>query len=261
MGTYQTPSPLGGSPRPGQAVSAPPRRVLLVDDQPFFLTMGRNILRGGGYEVHTAPSGPEALKLARATRPDAILLDVEMPGMDGFETCRRLKADPVTEAIPVAMLTATLDPRLNQKAFKAGAEATIMKSVSAARLLNLLQVVLKTVGDRRVAPRALIALAVEYEHSERVGSGETLDIAQDGMYIKTPTPAAVGALLLLGFALPGGPRWECSARVVWKRRPEDDHPYPPGMAVQFLDLQAEARAAIAAFVAAASPTPARPTSA
>ena len=221
-----------------------------MDDQPFFLIMGHNILRGGGYAVQTAPSGAEALKVARATLPDAILLDVEMPGMDGFETCRRLKTDPLTGAIPVAMLTATLDPQLTQKAFKVGAEATILKSVSAARLLNMLQVVLSTARGRRTAPRAVVALAVEYEDAERVAAGETLDMSEGGMFIKSANPAAVGTLLLLRFAVPGGPRWECCARVAWARRPEDERTSPPGMGVQFLDVPPEARAAVTAFIAA-----------
>lgn len=246
---------------PGQESKAPPRRLLLVDDQPFFLTLGQNILRGAGYEVETTSSGSEAMKVARATRPDAILLDVEMPGMDGFETCRRLKADSITRAIPVAMLTGSLDPEVTKKAYEAGAGATIPKSASAARLLNLLRVFLRITRDRRLAPRALVALPVGYEHSGRVVSAETLDINEGGMFIKTPSPADVGDLVLLRFALPGGPRWECSARVLWTRRPEDDHPYPQGMGVQFLDLQAEARAAIAALVAAITPTPAQSKSA
>ena len=249
MGTNQPPRSLGGSPNAGQEGSTRSRRILLVDDQPFFLAMGQNMLRGGGYEVQTAPGGLEAVKVARATQPDAILLDVEMPGIDGFETCRRLKANPVTAAIPVAMLTATLDHLLTKKAYEVGAEATIPKGASAVQLRNLLTVILKAAGNRRTAPRALVALAVEYEHSERVTAAETLDLTEDGMFIKTPTPPNVGALVNLRFALPGGPRWECSAWVAWKRRPEEDHPYPPGMGVQFVDLPPEAQAALAAFVA------------
>ena len=143
--------PPGTRPTSGQA-AAPVRRVLLVDDQPFFLAMGQNILRGGGYTVQTAVGGAEALEIVRKNPPDAILLDVEMPGMDGFQTLRRLKGNPATQAIPVAMLTATLDPKLNQKAFQAGAEATILKSVSAQRLLNMLQVILTT--ERATEPMA-----------------------------------------------------------------------------------------------------------
>ena len=257
MEPSQTSDAVECSPRPPEGKGRPARRVLLVDDQPFFLVMGQAILRGGGYEVQTAPSGREALRVARATRPDAILLDVEMPGLNGFETCRRLKADPVTAAIPVAMLTATLDPQLNEKAFQSGAEATILKGVSAARLLNMLQVVLTTARRPRAASRADVALPVEYESAGEVVSAETLNLSADGMFIKTPSATAPGTLLHLRFGVPGAARWECCARVVWTRDPGEKHPYPSGMGVQFVDLAAEARAAIVAFVAAGA-TRARP---
>ena len=249
MQACQTASRLGDRSGSGSESQAPSRRILLVDDQPFFLTLGQHILRGGGYEVLTAPSGPEALKVARATPPDAILLDVEMPGMNGFDTCRRLKADPATATIPVAMLTATLDSQLNQKAFQVGAEATILKAVSAARLLNMVQVVLTTARGRRTALRVGVALAVGYEDGGQVAAGETLNLSAAGMFIKTPTPAAIGSILVLRFGVPGSRRWQCSGRVAWTRRPGDQHPYPPGMGIQFLDLSPEARSALIAFVA------------
>lgn len=259
MGTHRPPA--GGSKRPGAgpARPAPFRRILLVDDQPFFLALGQNILRAGGYAVQTAASGAEAMKLARATPPDAILLDVEMPDMDGFGVCRRLKEDLLTAAIPVLMLTATRNPQLNQQAFEAGAVAVILKGMDAGRLLNALRLALTTPRKQRTAPRVAVALAVTYEHAARVTTGETLNLAQDGMFIKTPFPVDVGALLLIRFALPGARPWEGTGRVVWIRRPEEEHPYPPGMAIQFLDLPSEARPTIAAFVATvlATPAPAR----
>src|SRR3989304_1927082 len=97
--------PTGGeSVGPSQQRSGGGRRLLLVDDQPFFLAMGQNIFRARGYEVQTACSGSEALAAVRAARPDAIILDVEMPGMDGIETCRRRKAEPATGASTRAVL-------------------------------------------------------------------------------------------------------------------------------------------------------------
>lgn len=121
------------------------RRVLLVDDQPFFLDLGQNMLRPRGFAVQTACNGREALQAAQATpRPEVILLDVEMPGMDGFETCRRLKADPSTANIPVVILTGSTNPQVMHKAFEAGAAAAILKSMSTERLLNMLQLVLST---------------------------------------------------------------------------------------------------------------------
>lgn len=118
--------------------------VLLIDDQPFFLTYHRNILTAKGFRVLTASDGEEGLREAVKTRPDLIILDMEMPGLDGIEVCSRLKANETTCPIPVVILTATQDPGLNEKAFKVGAEATVHKSTNTDRLLNLLKVVLTT---------------------------------------------------------------------------------------------------------------------
>ncbi len=117
-------------------------KVLVIDDQPFFTTMLRNVLEQQGFEVVSAGSGAEGLEQARAHRPAAILLDVEMPGLDGFAVCRRLKQDPALKAIPVIILTASDDTKLNEKAFGAGADITALKSVSGDRLVNMLQLAL-----------------------------------------------------------------------------------------------------------------------
>lgn len=118
--------------------------ILLVDDQPFFLTYHRNILTAKGFQVLTAADGEEGLREAAKLRPDLIILDMEMPGLDGIEVCSRLKTEERTRHVPVVILTATQDPKLNEKAFKAGAEATVLKSTNTDRLLNLLKVILTT---------------------------------------------------------------------------------------------------------------------
>jgi len=118
--------------------------VLIVDDQPFFLTLHVNMLGPKSYNVVTAPDAARGFAEAKRLPPDLILLDVEMPGEDGFALCGRLKADPTTAAIPIIMLTATRDQKLNERAFQAGAQATVLKSMNVERLLNIVKVVLET---------------------------------------------------------------------------------------------------------------------
>ena len=120
------------------------KSVLLIDDEPFFLVMGQDLLEEKGYHVITAQSGREGLEKARTMRPNAILLDVVMPEMDGFETCERLKADLLTQDIPIIMLTASEDAKLNQKAFQSGADFTLPKSSHADQLLHTLTLALAT---------------------------------------------------------------------------------------------------------------------
>src|SRR5690242_401416 len=80
--------------------------VLGVDDQPENLMMLEALIEGQGFAFFGVSSGPEALSLAVRTSPRLILLDVQMPGMDGFETCRRMRAVPELAAVPIAFLTA-----------------------------------------------------------------------------------------------------------------------------------------------------------
>ncbi len=84
-------------------------RILLVDDNPTNLQVLMGTLEGKGYNLLIAKNGETALKIVRRASPDLILLDIMMPGMDGFEVCRRLKADPATQEIPVIFLSALVD--------------------------------------------------------------------------------------------------------------------------------------------------------
>ena len=81
-------------------------RLLLVDDTPTNLQVLYQTLDGRGYQLLIAQNGEEALELARDARPSLILLDIMMPGIDGFETCRRLKADPQTQESAVIFMSA-----------------------------------------------------------------------------------------------------------------------------------------------------------
>ena len=116
--------------------------ALVVDDQPFFTTMLRTVLEQQGFRVFVANNGPDGLKLAKKNLPDIIVLDIEMPGMDGFTVCQKLREDADLKNIPVMILTSTSDPKLNEKAFKAGADITAMKSLSAERLVNMIRLAL-----------------------------------------------------------------------------------------------------------------------
>ena len=85
---------------------SPMPHILAVDDEANILRIAQVILQRGGFRVSTARDGVDALEKINAERPDLILMDVMMPRMDGFATLERLKADPLTAAIPVVMITA-----------------------------------------------------------------------------------------------------------------------------------------------------------
>lgn len=83
-------------------------RVLLVDDEPDFVEAVTIVLESNNFEVIPAYDGEEGLRKAREEKPDVIILDVMMPGKDGYEVCSELKSDPEVEHIPVLLLTAVM---------------------------------------------------------------------------------------------------------------------------------------------------------
>ncbi|MCE9648943.1 MAG: PleD family two-component system response regulator [Parvibaculum sp.] len=124
-------------------------RVLIVDDIPANLKLLDAKLTAEYFGVLKAASGPEAIEIATRELPDIILLDVMMPGMDGFEVCRRLKAAPTTEHIPIVMVTALDQPKDRVQGLEAGADDFLTKPVNDlalfARVKSLVR--LKMVTD------------------------------------------------------------------------------------------------------------------
>jgi len=132
------------------APAAPPAdvlagaRILNVDDTALNAELLADELRERGCEVITAGSGEEALTLAAAEQPDVVLLDVMMPGIDGLEVCRRLKADPATAAIAVVLVTCLTSKQSILSGFEAGADDYIAKPFAPEVLVARLRAVLRT---------------------------------------------------------------------------------------------------------------------
>ena len=114
-------------------------RVLIADDEPHMLKFIEFTLRKGNFEILKANDGVQALEVAEAQKPNVIVLDVLMPGMDGVTALKNLKKNPVLKLIPVILLTArghTLDP---EGAKKAGASYYLTKPFSPTELLKQVQ--------------------------------------------------------------------------------------------------------------------------
>jgi class 3 adenylate cyclase len=119
-------------------------RILVVDDQRANAEMIAGVLQARGYEVFTALNGESALELVAANEPDLLVSDILMPGMSGYELCRRLRADPATTLLPVILVT-SLDPQSERvTGIKAGADDFLSKPVNweelFARVKSLLRV-------------------------------------------------------------------------------------------------------------------------
>ena len=117
-------------------------KILIIDDEKLVRTMLTDLLQIKGFTVVSAEDGPTGLAAAKKEKPNVIILDVMMPGMDGFEVCETLKKDGATTTIPVIILTASEDAHLTKKAFKAGAEFTLVKAGKTEGLLSTLHLAL-----------------------------------------------------------------------------------------------------------------------
>lgn len=118
-------------------------RILVVDDVAANIRLLSARLTAEFYEVASAASGPDALAIAAEWSPDVMLLDVMMPGMDGYEVCRALKRNPATAHIPVIMLTALTDQEERVRGLEAGADDFLSKPVDDATLFARLRALLR----------------------------------------------------------------------------------------------------------------------
>ncbi len=118
-------------------------KILIVDDEPHTIEMFKFRLESSGYSVDVASSGIDALKRIGENRPDLILLDVMMPHIDGYEVCRRIKADKKTKDIPIVIFTAVGHDDLAKRSMDAGASSFITKPFDGNALLQIIKKVLK----------------------------------------------------------------------------------------------------------------------
>lgn len=117
-------------------------RILVVDDEIYIVHILDFSLGMEGYEVITALDGELALEKARTEKPDLIVLDIMMPKLDGYETCKRLKADPITKDMPVILLSAK-GRNVDQKVgFEVGADDYITKPFSPRKLVERINAIL-----------------------------------------------------------------------------------------------------------------------
>jgi len=111
------------------------KRILVVEDQEDNRQILRDLLGNAGYEMVEAENGEEALAAVARERPDLILMDIQLPIMDGYEATRRIKSDPATKSIPIIVVTSYALSGDEGKAREAGCDAYVTKPYSPRQLL------------------------------------------------------------------------------------------------------------------------------
>jgi len=119
------------------------KKILLIDDSAITLGMEQLILKSK-YEILTANNGVEGVRKAHLERPDLILCDVIMPLIDGFETCRRIRANPLTAKVPIILVTSQSSEAKMVDGFESGCSDYVLKPIQA---LELLEKVKNCIGD------------------------------------------------------------------------------------------------------------------
>jgi two-component system cell cycle response regulator/putative two-component system response regulator len=123
-------------------------RVLVIDDDPKGRELVKAVLDPDSFLVRTADRGVSGLTQADADPPDVIVLDVQMPGMDGYEVCRVLRHGKKTRGVPIVMLTACDDTSLNRQAFAAGAQMCVTKPFRREALVAAITVALQMTPEQ-----------------------------------------------------------------------------------------------------------------
>jgi len=162
-------------------------RILIADDEPAIVMAVKDELAFEGFEAHAAGSGPEALAMARSIRPDVLLLDLMLPGMNGFDVCRTLR--PERSDLWIIMLTVRGQEADRVTGFEAGADDYVTKPFSLRELVSRIKVGLRRANGREVARRERFgAIDVDLAAHRVLKSGEPVEL--------TPKEFEILALLM-----------------------------------------------------------------
>ena len=177
--------------------------VLIVDDTPENIDVLKGIL-GGHYSIRAATNGLLALKIIEKQRPDLILLDVMMPEMDGYEVCRRLKADEATADIPVIFVTAKAETEDETAGFEIGAVDYITKPVTPAIVKSRVATHLALADQQRACRQQVIARTLELEEAQRAA---IFMLGDAGHYNDTDTGVHIWRMAAYSAALAKAAQW------------------------------------------------------
>jgi putative two-component system response regulator len=179
-----------------QQVPESVNKVLVVDDEPLNIRLLEDLLSSAGYEVVTASSGEEAISIIGKVDVDLVLLDVVMPGLNGYEVCRRIKESDSMRLLPVVMVTALEDTESRVKGIEAGADDFLAKPPIRAELLARIKslVKVKNLNSKLISiEKVLFSLARTVEVKDKYTEGHSWRVANTAMQIWKKMDRPVGS--------------------------------------------------------------------
>jgi len=220
--------------------------VLIADDLKFFLEVEKSFLQRGGFDVVTAGSGQEAVDLAVQKHPQLILLDLEMPQMDGAAACAAMRGQPVLAHTPIIIMSASSSDATRERCLKAGCTEFVAKPQKPEELLGIVARILAV--KQREGARITVVFNVVGSHGARQVVGQAKNLSEKGLLLQTAAPLAVGSVLEVEFFLPKT-RYAIKAKAeVTRSAPTPESAHEAG--VRFIDLSQDDQEQILEYVSA-----------
>jgi CheY-like chemotaxis protein len=221
------------------------KKILLVDDTNLFLEMQKGFFERSGCQVLAAKSGTEGLAKIRSEVPDLVLLDLEMPDMNGDEVCGLAKKDKRLKKIPIVMLSSRSDQKAIKKCQKAGCDNYLTKPITQKKLLDETARILKI--HQRKDVRVSVQMEVEGVLGTSTFCGESENISRGGILIKSEALLKKGSEINIKFQLPGQP-YHIEAKGEIVRIDEDSFEPEYGNGIAFQNLNSIAKEMIGDFI-------------
>ena len=212
------------------------KELLLVDDVKLFLQLGKTMVSREEFVVHTAMNGQEALDIARKSKPDVILLDLYMPGMDGDEVCMEIRSDPLTRHIPVIMVTTESDGDGRRRCFYAGCDDFMTKPVRADTLNQAVD--RQLAAKERTYTRTDVILPCMLDSGRELKKTNLYTLSAGGAYVEVDPPPLPNSHHKLTFTLPEATeRISVDALARWNRMLPGQR--PTGSGFEFVEVGEE----------------------
>ncbi len=161
-------------------------KILVIEDDEIVARTIERSLRGAEFKITKASSGVEGLKIARQLLPDLVILDVVMPGMDGYTVCREMRADPITSDVPILFLTAKVKDQDKITGFNAGADDYLSKPFNVDELILRVRAILRR--TRKSVPQSQMSIAVGLVDQDLALEEQALPAQLAGLEAKSQAP-------------------------------------------------------------------------